>query len=52
VGIIIIAERVRGLLPRKVLPSALELCLGGLQVHLPSTQAVRLLLRLDYGPMA
>jgi hypothetical protein len=45
-GIIVIAERVRGLLPCKVLPLTLELCLGGLQVHLPSAQAVHLLLKV------
>jgi hypothetical protein len=37
VGVFVIAKRVCGLLPRKVLPLALELCLGGLQVHLPSS---------------
>jgi hypothetical protein len=30
----------------KVLPLTLELCLGGLQVHLSSAQAVRLLLKV------
>jgi hypothetical protein len=37
VGVVVIAERVCGLLPRKFLPLALELCLGSLQVHLPSS---------------
>jgi hypothetical protein len=35
---------------RKVLPLALELYLSGLQVHLPTSQAVRLLLKV--GRMA
>jgi hypothetical protein len=47
-GIVIIAERVHILLPHKVLPLVLELCLGGLQVHLPSSQAVRLLLEVGH----
>jgi hypothetical protein len=42
-SVIIIAERVHGLLPCKVPPLALELCLGGLHVHLPSAEAVHLL---------
>jgi hypothetical protein len=48
VGIVVIAERVHGSLPRKVLPLALELCLGGLQVHLPSVQVVCLLLKVGH----
>jgi hypothetical protein len=48
VGVVIIAERVHSLLPRKVLPLALELCLGDLQVHLPRVQAVRLLLKVGH----
>ena len=47
VGVIIV-ETVHGLLPHKVPPLALELCLGGLQVHLPSAQAVRLLLKVGH----
>jgi hypothetical protein len=47
-GIVVIVERVRGLLPHKVPPLALKLCLGGLQVHLPSSQAVRLLLKVGH----
>jgi hypothetical protein len=49
VAIIIVAERVCGLLPCKVLPLALELCLGGLQVHLPSVQVVWLLLKVGHA---
>jgi hypothetical protein len=48
VGIVVIAERIRGSLPCKVLPLVLELCLGGLQVHLPSAQAVHLLLKVGH----
>jgi hypothetical protein len=47
-GIVIIAERVRILLSRKVLPLVLELYLGGLQVHLSSLQAVRLFLEVGH----
>jgi hypothetical protein len=36
----------RGLLLRKVLPLTLELCLGGLQVYLPSVKVVHLLLKV------
>jgi hypothetical protein len=46
VGIVIIVERMHCSLPCKVLPLVLELCLGGLLVHLPSAQAVRLLLKV------
>jgi hypothetical protein len=49
-GIVVIAERVCGLLPCKVLPLAYEVCLGGLQVHLPSSQVVRLLLKVGHVP--
>jgi hypothetical protein len=35
----------------KVLPLTLELYLGGLQVHLSSVQAVRLLLKVGYATM-
>ena len=45
-GIVIVAMRVRGLLPCKVPPLALELYLGGLHVHLPSPQAICLLLKV------
>ena len=43
---VVFVERVRGLLPHKVLPLALELCRGGFYVHLLSMQAVRLLLKV------
>jgi hypothetical protein len=43
VDVIVVIERVHNLLPCKVLPLALELCLGSLQVHLSTLQAVRLL---------
>jgi hypothetical protein len=33
----------------KVLPLTLELCLGGLQVHLPRAQAVCLLLKVGHA---
>ena len=36
------------MLPHKVLPLALELFLDGLQVHLPSLQMVRLLLKVGH----
>jgi hypothetical protein len=36
VGIIVVDRGLRGLLPWKILPLALELYLGGLQVHLQS----------------
>jgi hypothetical protein len=49
VGIVVIAKRVRGSLRRKVLPLALELCLGGLQVHLLSAQVVCLLLKVGHA---
>jgi hypothetical protein len=48
VGVVVI-ERVHVLLPRKVPPLAHELCLGGLQVHLPSVQAVLLLLKVGHA---
>ena len=47
-GIVIVAKRVHDLLPYKVLPFALELYLSGLQVHLPSVQAVHLLLKVGH----
>ena len=37
------------MLSRKVLPFMLELYLGGLQVHLPSLQAIRLLLKVVHA---
>jgi hypothetical protein len=40
---------VHDLLPRKVLPLALELCLGGLQVHLLSSQVVYLLMKVGHA---
>jgi hypothetical protein len=45
-GIGVDTPTVRGLLPRKVLLLTLKLCLGSLQVHLPSAQVVRLLLKV------
>ena len=50
-GIVVITERVRGLLPRKVLPLVLELYLGGLHVHLPSAKVVCLLLKVGHVAM-
>ena len=50
-SVIVIAKRARGLLPHKVLHLVLELCLSGLQVHLPSSQAVRLLLKVGLMAM-
>ena len=50
-GVVVIIERVRGLLPCKVLPLALELCLGGPQVHLPGSQAVCILLKVGHAAM-
>jgi hypothetical protein len=48
-SVVIVTERVCGLLPLKVPPLALELCLSGLQVHLPRSKAVRLLLKVGVG---
>jgi hypothetical protein len=45
-GVVVVDRRLRSLLPRKVLPLALKLWLGGLQVHLPNSQAIRLLLKV------
>jgi hypothetical protein len=45
-GVVDITKRVCGVLPHKVLPLALELYLGGLQVHLSSAQVVCLLLKV------
>ena len=42
-GVVIIDRGLHGLLPRKLLPLELELCLDNFQVHLPSLQASRLL---------
>jgi hypothetical protein len=47
-GIVVVTERVCGFLLCKVLPLMLELCLGGLQVHLLSAQAVYLLLKVGH----
>jgi hypothetical protein len=41
VGVVVVVERVRGLLSRKE-SLALEPCLSSLQVHLPSPQAILL----------
>jgi hypothetical protein len=46
VGVIIIAKGLHDLLPCKVLPLALKLCLGGLEVHLLSLQVFCLLVKV------
>jgi hypothetical protein len=45
----VIVERVHGFLPRNVPSLALELYLGGLKVHLSSSQAVHLLLKVGHA---
>jgi hypothetical protein len=48
-GIVVITKRARGFLLCKVLPLMLELCLGSLQVYLPSAQAVCLLRKVGHA---
>jgi len=47
-GVVVVAETVHGLLPCKVLPLTLYLCLGGFLVHLQSMQAVCHLLKVGH----
>jgi hypothetical protein len=45
-GVVIVGSGLRHLLPRKLLPLVLELCLSGLQIHLLSLQASCLLTKV------